>query len=131
MTESTTEQQLVGSKRQRGHVLTVFLVLFGIFTAITAIVNLAVSARIAANLPNAPTWAAEGIFAMGLLGILALVGLVAIWKWYRWGTYLYTGVIAVTFVLNVLIVGGVMPVVGLLGGGIIIFLVSRRWTEFS
>ena len=131
MAESATDQQSVGTKRPRGRVLTVLLVLFGVFTGITAIVNLAGSARIAANLPNAPTWAAGGIFAMGLLGVLALVGLVAIWRWYRWGAYLYASVIAATFVLNMLLVGGGMPVVGLVGGGTIIFLVSRRWTEFA
>lgn len=130
MTKSAAAQQMAGSKRQRGRVLTVLLILFGIFTAITAIVNLAVSARIAANLPNAPMWAAWGIFTMGLLGIIAVVGLVAIWQWYRWGAYLYVGVIVATFVLNMLIVGGGMPVVGLLSGGTIIFLVSRQWTEF-
>ncbi len=45
--------------------------------------------------------------------------------------YLYATAIAATFVLNMLILGGAMPVVGLLGGATIIFLVSRQWNRFA
>jgi hypothetical protein len=131
MTEPGALDHPSGTQRKRGRALTVLLVLFGIGDAIAAITNLAGSSRIAANLPNSPAWVSEGILAMGLLGILAVVGLVAIWKWYRWGAYLYAAVTVATFVLNMLILGGAMPVGGLLVGATILFLVSRQWSEFE
>jgi hypothetical protein len=131
MIDSEAKDQLVDSQRKRGRALTVLLVLFGIFTAIAGVANLGGSDRIAANLPNAPGWAATGIFAMGLLAILAVVGLVGIWKWYRWGAYLYAVLTAAVFGLNMLILGGGAPVLGLIGGATILYLVSRQWSEFE
>ena len=131
MTESVLEDRPGGTQRRRGRALTVLLVLFGIVTALAAISNLAGSSRIAANLPNAPAWASGGILVMGLLGVLAVVGLVAIWRWHRWGAYLYASVAVAAFALNMLILGGAIPFIGLLGGATILFLVSRQWSEFE
>jgi len=129
--ETGSANQPAGAQRKRGRALTVLLVLFGILTALAAVTNLLKSDRIAANLPNAPAWASGGILTMGLLGILGVVALVAIWKWFRWGAYLYAALIVATFALNMMILGGAMPLVGLLGGATILFLVSRQWKEFE
>lgn len=131
MNQQQDDQSSTAVDRTRGRVLTVLLVLLGASTGIASVVNLAGSRSIANSLPNAPSWAVAGILGLGVLGLLMLVGIVAIWMWKKWGAYLLAAVVVLVFAINFLLIGGAAPIIGLIGGGSVLFFVSRQWRDFE
>lgn len=131
MNQASDNQSSAVSTRKRGRVLTVLLLLFGAAQGIASVMSLMVSTRIGKALPNAPPGAGADILGLGVLSALMLVGIVAIWKWQRWGAYLMGAVVLVVFGINIATIGGGVPFLGLIGGGTVLFFVSRQWPDFE
>lgn len=117
--------------RSRGALLTVLLIIFGVMSALAAAANLALSGDIAANLPGAPDWAGTGVLLIGVLGLVGLVALFGIWGLNKWGVYLYIAVGAAVFALNMMLLGGVQPFLGLVGVAAITGASMARWRHFA
>ncbi|MRV70216.1 hypothetical protein GJ700_00580 [Duganella sp. FT92W] len=100
-------------------------------TALVSVVNILGSSRIAANLPNAPSWAVSGVLLLGVLGLLNVAAIVAIWTWRRWGVYLLLANTLAIFAINLAILGGTAPFQGLIGAALILFCVYRKWADFE
>ena len=115
----------------RSGCLTAILLVFGGLSALASLVNLFGAGRLARNLPNAPSWASEGIVAVGVLGALSVLGLAALWRWQRWGLYLYFVVGLAVFGINVNLVGLLHSLLGLLGLALVVVYVRRPVARVS
>lgn len=126
----TNVDRPVATAPQRHGCLTAILIVFGLLSALAAIMNLALRDRLASNLPNAPAWAPTGVMAMGLLGLIAVAALVGLWFWKRWALFLYLAVGLSVFVLNIQLVGLVPSLLGLIGLILVTVFVLRQWQDF-
>ena len=124
------EQGPVTTAPQRHGCLTAILIVFGLFSAVAAIMNLALAPRLASSLPNAPAWASTGILAMGILGLVAVAALAGLWFWKKWAFFLYLVVTLTVFVLNIKLVGIGPALMGLIGVALVTIFVLRQWNDF-
>ncbi len=116
--------------RKRHGCLTVYLILGGLLTALAVLSNLTATDSIAAFYTS--DFASPGIVIQGLLGIGLLISFGAMWYWKRWGLFLYIGLAATGFVINLLVGVSVgASLIGVAGAAIMIFLVRRQWGNFE
>jgi len=119
------------SANTRSRFLRVFLILLGLFGAASTVGNLLFANAIAARLEGAPEWASVGIHAIGVLGVIMLIGVLATWRWKKWGIYMIVATGAVAFLFNLVLTPGPAAFAGLLGIGLVTWLASRQWDDFS
>ena len=131
MTEPMSPQAPPAPALKRRHgCLTAIIIVFGVLSAISTVVNLVMSGTLAANLPGAPSWAPTGIIVMGLLGLLGVASLIALWFWKRIGLYAYVALGIVILALN-LALGVYTGVLGLVGVALVLIFVLRQWEDFE
>ena len=130
MQRSTFLTEPLAVSRKRHGCLTAILVAFGILSGLTAIGNLSFSAPIASVLPNAPTWAAQGVFAMGALGLVMVFALAGVWFWKKWAVFLYIATTLLIFAINIRLVGVPQSFLGFIGVTLLSVFVVRQWKEF-
>ena len=121
-----------GIMRQRHGCLTAALVVFGVLSLLSSILNLLGGKVIAAALPSSPPSAATAIMLVGVLGLIGVTGLVLLWKWRKLGLYVYVAVGIGVFLINLWFLGpAVQSFAGLLGVATIAVLVLRQWSSFE
>jgi len=127
MEEYANEEGIL-EERERGGCLTWALVVFTLGSAIAVFVNFTSARSIARNLPGAPSWAENGVYAVGSLGLLGIIGLIGIWNWKKWGAYVYLGTGLVIFPLNLALnVGLPFSLAGLVGLVVMAGLIKPNW----
>lgn len=113
--------------KQRSGAFKVVLVLFSI-GILTTFANFFMADQIAKQLNISTT----PILFLGFLGLVGGVGVVGIWLWKKWGLYVYVGVGAVVFVINLFLgLGIVQAALGMVGVVLIAALSKQHWHFFE
>ncbi|GAB6188031.1 hypothetical protein [Thermopirellula anaerolimosa] len=114
--------------RKRGGCLTAWLVFLILANLWVALQNLVAGAIARQAIPDLPAW------VMPLTGLWALadcVFAIGIWKWKRWGLYGFIGSSLAAFVVNLMTTGFVLALLGLVGVGILAFLLRPVWRHLE
>jgi hypothetical protein len=117
------------SSRERGGCLTAWIVVVAIANAVTAFQYITGGNQLAQAIPGA----SGGVFI--LLAVLALVNVaaaVALWYWKRLGFYAFIGTSIAALVINLALgVPPLLSLVGLVGVGLLWYLLKDRWEQFA
>lgn len=123
---STDPAQLV--QRRRGGCLTAFLILMLIANPLTALYYLVAGSTIHEYLPNLPLWT---IPCLGLAALANFAFAIALWRWKKWGMYGFAVTTAAGFVINLLYMGTLTAVLGIIGVVILILLLRPVWNQME
>ncbi len=115
-------------ERKRGGCLTAFLILMMIANPLTALSYLFAGSTISESLPDLPAWV---IPVLGLLALANFVFAIAIWNWKKWGVYGFAGSTAVALLVNLISIGILGSLFGLIGIAILTFLLRPVWNQMD
>jgi len=116
-------------KKERGALLTIWLVLMLAGGIISAIGYLVFNSTFASLYPNAAPWM---FYIYGLLALAVSVSACFLFMWKRWAFYVYCGVAILSAILNLIIGLGAFSVfLGLFGPVILYFIMKPRWSLFK
>jgi hypothetical protein len=118
----------VMQSRERGGCLTAWLILVLIANALIAFYYLTSTSALQQVYPVSSV-----IFLLlAVIGAVNVVSAIGLWTWHRWGFYLFGVTSLITLVINI---GIGLPIVssllGLVGVGILWFLLRNRWQAFA
>jgi hypothetical protein len=116
------------TERKRGGCLTAFLILMLIGNPLAGLYYLLAGSTVRQSLPTLPEWA---IPVLGLLALANFVFAIAIWKWKRWGVYGFVGSSLVAFLVNLIGIGILVALFGLVGVVILAFLLRPIWHQMD
>ena len=114
-------------KKDRGVLLTVWLVLMIIFNALAALFYF-VEGSFTADLLQLPIWVP---YLLGILAALNVVFAVLLFQWNKLGFYGICVNAAIVFVINTIIIGLLQALFGLIGVVILYFILRPKWKMFS
>jgi hypothetical protein len=127
----TFKQGKVKIDPRRGVWLTIFLVLSFIGNAIAAIIAFVTGFNLLPSISElgiAVITTTAVLFALAATNIAFVVG---IWQWKKWGVYGFSAVTIIVFIFNVIGSGFTSAALGLVGLGVLLFLVRNVWTEME
>lgn len=116
------------TERKRGGCLTAFLVLMLILNPLTGLYYLFAGSTVRQSLPSMPGWV---IPVLGLFALANFVFALGTWNWKKWGVYGFAASSLVIFVVNVIAIGFVPALLGLVGLVILAFLVRPVWNQME
>ena len=119
---------MITEERKRGGCLTAWLILMLIANPLVAVYYLAAGHTVKQALPNLPEYA---IPLLIFLGIANFVFALAIWSWKKWGMYGFACSAAIAFIINLTNLGVGPSLLGLVGVGILVALVSPVWKQMD
>jgi hypothetical protein len=111
-------------ERQRGGCLTAFLILMLVVNPLTGLYYLFAGSSLSQSLPSLPGWAVP---ALGVLALVNFVFALAIWNWKKWGVYGFAASSAIVFVINLISLGLLPALTGLVGLGLLAYLLRGVW----
>lgn len=114
--------------RKRGGCLTAWLAFLMLANLLLAIQYLIAGSVARQAIPVLPAWIVP---LMGLLALANCVFAIGIWKWKRWGLYGFIGSSLAAFVVNLMTTGFVLALLGLVGVGILAFLLRPVWRHLE
>ena len=80
------------------------------------------------TVPAMPAWAIPILIVLGVANFIFVIG---VWKWKKWGVYGFGVVSLVAFVINLISIGILGAIFGLVGLGILIFLLRNAWAQMD
>jgi hypothetical protein len=116
------------TKPERGGCLTAFLIFMLILNPLTALYYLFSGSTLRQALPTLPAWA---IPTLAILAIANFVFALAIWKWKKWGLYGFAATSLIVFVINLISIGFFPALSGLIGLGLLVFLLRNVWGQME
>ncbi|MEO8396929.1 MAG: hypothetical protein ABI700_28295 [Chloroflexota bacterium] len=115
--------------QERGGCLTAWIIVALIANALLAFYYLTSSAALQQVYPTISPAIFLLLAAVGVVNVISAIGL---WTWHKWGFYLFAATSVVTLVINI---GIGLPIVsallGLVGVGILWYLLRKRWQAFE
>jgi hypothetical protein len=124
-----TDMSTVGStERKRGGCLTAFLILMLIANPLTGLYYLLAGSTVRESLPTLPEWA---IPTLGVLALANFAFAIGIWQWKKWGVYGFAGTSLVALVVNAISIGIPAALFGLVGLGLLAYLVRPHWNQME
>lgn len=116
------------TERKRGGCLTAFLVLMLIANPLTGLYYLFAGSTVRQALPSMPGWV---IPVLALFALANFVFALGMWNWKKWGVYGFAASSLLIFVVNVIAIGFVPALLGLVGLVILAFLVRPVWNQMK
>lgn len=112
-------------EKNRGVLLTIWLILMLVFNGIAAIAYLTAGDAIVTAIPDIQPWV---IYVSGIFGLLNVIFTIFLFKWKKWAFMGYCGLAVITFIMNLSIgVGIIASLFGLLGPIILYLLLKSKW----
>lgn len=121
-------QELKENNLQRGGCLTVFLGFMVVANLLTAITYVTSGATLLEMNPDMPSWAIP-VLIMGSLANVVFA--IAVWFWQKWGVYGFGATSAVAFVINLIALGIFPALFGLIGVGLLAYLIRDAWPHMK
>ena len=116
------------ASRERGGCLTAWLILVLIANALIAFYYLTSTSALQQVYPVSSVV----FLLLAVIGAVNVVSAIALWTWHKWGFYLFAITSVITLVINI---GIGLPIVsslsGLIGVGILWYLLSKKWSAFE
>jgi hypothetical protein len=120
---------MVKNKKERGVLLTVWLIIMLIANFLTMLSYLVFNSTIAAFYPSFPAWV---FYLYGLLGLLNLTFVILLLLWKKWAFYGFCVSAVTAFILNMIISVGIGAAFFGLVGPVILYLIMRpKWELFE
>ena len=116
------------TERNRGGCLTVFLVLMLVLNPLTALYYLFSGEALRQAVPSIPTWA---LLMLAIGGIANFIFALGVWQWKKWGVYGFAGTSLIVFVINLIVIGLGPALFGLVGLGLLVFLLRDHWSHMD
>jgi hypothetical protein len=116
------------AKKERGALLTFWLILMLILNGVTALLYLLGGKFVAALSPLIPVWA---IYALGILSLLHVIFTIFLFMWKKWAFFAICASICVVLVINLMIGIGMMSFLGLLSPVILYLIMKPKWGLFG
>lgn len=124
------------SVKERGTLLTIWLVLMLIANALTAIGYLVgsmmadtIESLMASTMLFIPTWV---YYVLGFFGLLNVVFTIFLFKWKKWAFYAFCGIAVIVAGINLFIGFGILDSLSGFLGVIILYLLMRpKWDLFE
>ena len=113
------------SEKERGALLTVWLILMLPANAGTAAAYLLLGGFIAALVPTIPIWA---IYTFAIFGLLNVIFIIFLFMWKKWAFFALCGSAGIAFILNLVIGVGLFSILGLLGPAVLYLILRPKWT---
>jgi mannose/fructose/N-acetylgalactosamine-specific phosphotransferase system component IIC len=121
--ESAQSRQL-----KRGGCLTAFLIFMLIVNPLVAIYYFVAGSSVAQALPHMPTWV---IPVLGLGCLANFVFAIGIWKWKKWGMYGFAASAGIVFFINAIYINVLTALWGLVGVGLLAYLLRQAWSQME
>ncbi len=124
----TSTEPIINTQPKRGGCLTTFLIFMLVVNLLVGIYYFAAGSSVAQALPNMPAWV---ILLLGAIGIANFIFAIAIWKWKKWGMYGFASSAIITFLINATFINVLSAIFGLVGVGILAFLLQQVWSQME
>ncbi len=114
--------------RKRGGCLTAMLLLMMVVNPLIGIYYLSAGDAVKDAVPDLPDWALPVLVVLSFINFACAVG---IWMWKKMGFYGFVGTSIVAAIINFISVGAGQAFFGLIGLGILSFLVRPIWDDME
>jgi hypothetical protein len=99
-----------------------------IMNPLVAIYYFLAGSSVAQAYPSMPTWMVP---VLGILSLANFVFAIGIWNWKRWGMYGFAASAGVLFFINALYVNLFTALWGLVGIGLLAYLLRKAWSQME
>ncbi|MBZ0315007.1 MAG: hypothetical protein K8L91_01220 [Anaerolineae bacterium] len=114
--------------RKRGGCLTAMLLLMMVVNPLIGIYYLTAGDAVKDAVPDLPDWALPVLIVLSFVNFICAIG---IWMWKKIGFYGFVGTSIVAAIINLISIGPGQAFFGLIGLGILGFLVRPIWDDLE
>ena len=111
-------------EKERGALLTVWLILMLLANAGTALIYFLSDGLIAALVPTIPLWT---IYTFAIFALLNVIFTIFLFMWKKWAFFALCGSAGIAFIINLVIGVGPFSIVGLLGPAVLYLILRSKW----
>lgn len=111
-------------ERKRSGCLTALIIVIMISSVLSALSYIFLGSMISDTYLDMDGWAVPALIVISIADLIFAFGT---WNWKKWGVIGYGISTLVTFFINIIVVGYLPAVIGLLGFIILLFLIRPKW----